>query len=99
MAPHSGELLEVPPGAPAGASRPHGPTLAELRRAGSRFRWRSLFLGGGSGAGLDDEAGPCPCEWVKGGLKLGIGPVPACLGDVVHGWGPTWVASAGGSFR
>ena len=53
----------------------------------------------GSDGRLDDEAGPCPCRWVEGGLELGIGQVPAHPGDVVHGWGLAWVASAGGSFR
>ena len=85
MAPHSGELFEVPPGALAGASRSHGPTLAELRRVGSYFRWGSLLLDDGSAGGLDDEAGPCPCEWVEGGLELGIGQVLARPGDVVPG--------------
>ena len=62
MALHSGELFKVPPCAPAGASRLHGPTLADLRLAGSCFRWRSLFLDEGPDGGLDDEAGPCPCD-------------------------------------
>ena len=85
MAPHSGKLLKVLHGATAGASRLHGPTLADLRLAGSCFRWRSLFLDEGPDGGLDDESGPCPCEWVEGGLELGIGQVLARPGDVVHG--------------
>ena len=85
MALHSGELREVPPGAPAGASRSPGPTLTELRRAGSFFRWGSLLLDDGSAGGLDDEAGPCLREWVAGSLELGLGQVLARPGDVVHG--------------
>ena len=85
MAPHSGGLLKVPPGALAGASLSPGLTLAEHRWAGSYFWWGSLLLDDGSAGGFEDEAGPCPCEWVAGGLVLGIGRLLARPGDEVHG--------------
>ena len=37
-------------------------------------------------------------ERVEGSLELGVGLVPAGLGNVVHDWGLVCVASAGGSF-
>ena len=36
-------------------------------------------------------------ERVEGGLGMGVGLVPAGLGDVVHDWGLVCVALAGGS--